>query len=139
MKPKHGLKPGDSANLARSVAAAAVIDPNVAGRMAKQSDESGDATLVPVDEVADEAAEEANEAFIRREKLYKAWDALGKAFPDAFISDGEPVVFINAKHTSDVQAFVHRNQRLKQVRFPCPQPCDAMRSARRPPSQSMHQ
>lgn len=67
------------------------------------------------------AAREQNKM---RKQLYEAWEALGKAFPDQFVSEGEPVAFISAKYTTDAQAFVHRNMRLKQVR-PAARRCPA--------------
>eukprot|EP00892_Ulva_mutabilis_P003254 jgi/Ulvmu1/12/UM001_0012.1 len=120
MKPKHGMRPGDSPELARSVAAAAVMDPSMADRMATAADATEGATLVPVEAAEDAVAAEADkpdkpDKLATRKKLFEAWEALGKAFPDAFISEGEAVAFINAEATTDVQAFVHRNTRLKQI------------------------
>lgn len=127
--PGLALAQGTPVDLQKHVAAAAVLHPVIASLAAGPTNptvaaEGAKPLTVAVTAaadgaaVADAAAPADPEGGVTLEEakslVRKAWAKLPEAFPDAFLVDGEPVAFLSS--TYDTQLWIHRNEKLKQVR-----------------------
>lgn len=113
--PKLAVKAGTSKKLQAHIAAATVLQPDVAGMAAKAEDleGQGEDALPRVLKAAKDDEDEITFAEAKKQ-VQEAWAKLPDAFPDAFLVGGEPVAFIDS--IFDAQCWIYRNARLKQVR-----------------------
>lgn len=113
--PKLAVKAGTSKKLQAHIAVATVLQPDVAGMAAKAEDVEGrgEDALPSALKAAKDDDDEITFAEAKQ-RVQDAWAKLPEAFPNAFLVGGEPVAFIESLF--DAQCWVHRNERLKQVR-----------------------